>query len=271
MSQSYSLCLLITQNNFINGLSKLSVYEHLGGRQDGYAYSLHDPHFLIEKTAISEIIENLPSFVSRIFTSEPNDGLTKEGLAKCDLKKGEQSVTLWFTPWMQRIFSVTTSGKYMLINLDYEHSRNLPLLPPDHPTLPFIREVVTTFQPVYGWMEADFIGSPSFYFDPFANISSQSDISKEHLSPTEKAPWHHFSYTTILGTPLLFCVEQVQPVDSFGFSELKRISDNLVWQTWPGTFRSSYGNLDNSDFSPDLTASQELFKILKTIPSSILK
>jgi hypothetical protein len=270
MSQSYSLCLLLKQDNLIEGLSRLAMYEHRGGRHDGYAHSLHDPHFLFVNTAISDIIKNIPTFVSLISTPEPDDVLTDEEIAKCDLKNGEQSITLWFTPWMQNIFGITTSGKYMIINVNYAHSRNIHFIPPDHPSLSLIQEVITVFQPIFGWIESDFIGSPSFYFDSFSNTNSQAKSSKTPPHPTEKAPWHTFSYTTILGEPLLFHIEQVQPLNSFGFSELKRLSSNLVWQTSPGTFRASYGNLDESDFSPNLTASENLFKILKTIPTSIL-
>jgi hypothetical protein len=261
MGVNWSLCLLLKREHILSGLPQLAMYELT---EQGMA--MPDPYFYINnsKGSLADTITKVNTFVDLIHTPEPTDP-SHDTLATTYLRKNGEHVVLWFTPWMQRIFSVTEQGVYSVVELGYSPNKNMSFIPPDHPVLSFLEEIVTILQPIYGWTEGDFTGSPKAYFE------------EDNPSPTEQAPWHVLAGTQILSKPLISYVERIKPLSTFDFREFKKLSENLFWMTWPGTavHPSSkipyYYDPESEAYKAHFSASLELLEILKTIPASILE
>jgi hypothetical protein len=261
MSVYFSLCLLVKDDILKKGLLEISKYEYLGQYRDKYTHSLNGTNGHVENTRISEIIANIPNFLALSFTPEP-ENLTKYVLAKCDLKKDNQSVTLWLTPWMQRIFEISSTGQYFIINLEFRLEKNQSYIATDHPSLQLIQEIIFALQTIYGWLEADFTGRPTDYW------------GEENPEPSIEAPWHQGSNTLIIGKQLskVFKTDIQLSSSGNGLFYCKNLGDNLYFITQPGTMNERYGPVqeDETVKSHNLAA-QQLFTVLQGIPTSVLR
>lgn len=255
MGISYYMCLLLKHNNLVEGLSKLGKYEYLGPYRE-HSHTLNGYSF-IENTTISKIIQTLPKLIDSIGSSNP-EVINKDFVAQCDLKRGEQSVTLCLSPALQEMYDVTLFGKYMLISIAYGPSRNMGFVPPNHPMASFLKDIILAFDPVYAWTEADFA----------INL-----FGGEQPFPTEKLPWYQLTGTQVLGESLITAIEKQKPLKDFDFQEMDWLSEKLLWLTWPSSVHAKEGyyyDAESKIFKRHYAASQSLFEILKTIPASIL-
>jgi hypothetical protein len=261
MSVDFSLNLLISKQNLLEGLLALSRYEYKGLYEREDVHTLHGQYWYIEKSTISEMIAKVTSF--EIYKDTSERSLTKEFIAQCDLKKEKKSITLWFTPWMQNIFSVTETGQYWLINLSFGLYNDIYYIPSGFTGQDFLEEVVQTLQPVYGWLEGDFTGSPSEYLRRF-ETQSEDDLL---ISP----PWQIFSYTQIIGKPLSSILKSRFKINlsAIGLYYAKELGNSLFWITQPGDMIDRFGKLSEDDQGHS-KAIVKLYESLKDIPVSVL-
>jgi hypothetical protein len=266
MGVYYSMCCLISRENLINGLQQLALFEFNSKNETlemgRSIYSPRDEHYYIKNTPIENIVTTLvdPTRFSgtEFLQVDPSVDLrmNESTLLKCNLKQGESIVTVWFTPWTQHIFEITTTGKYFLIVINYLNQKNQSFIPSQHPDLIFISEIIQRLNPVYGWLEGDFTGRPNEYWGADNNYPS--------LTP----PWHQGSNTLIIGEPLSSEVKKGFDFDTSntGLFYYKNLGGNLYFITQPGKLEERYGpDLKDENVRLHNQAIKQLLSILQNI------
>lgn len=240
MGESYSFPIIISLPNLIKGLGALAQYEFDG---EGIGQHRYSPF-----TSISEIIEQLPK-ISKIIPFVEYD---EEHILHCTLLKDGRYISITISPLAQRIYPFTETAEYLFVELAVLLD-GMDYISVNHPSLPFLLEVLQTVEPVYGATDA-WSAEPEGYW-AYNNFR-------------QDAPWHTLrGFTVFLGTPLAQVVKQFIDLDSpaNGLYYVKRVSESSYFIT-----------ISDKDAQPkelrrnNIDMLRKIFEILKPIPVSIL-
>lgn len=225
MGVDHSLSLFSTVENLTAGLEHLVALEtsEIGGG---------DHHWDIPNKPVRQMIAEIAEFRTRIETTE-DEVLGESNLSKCAFRLGKSIATLSFTPWTQRIYDFTRSGRYWMTILEFPMRKNQDFIPFDYPHLALLKEVVAAIRPVYAGLEGELNPTPSSY-SLATNWMFRGTAAR--TTPLEEPPWS-LTIPVVLGGSLATEVRRVFDFCSpqSGLFRCEPQGEDLFWLFQPGT------------------------------------
>lgn len=260
MGVSHSLCLLLSRQNFLDGLKELSSFL--------VDSSECDPESFLSNKPLRETPAKLNYLLS--LKNEPYLDTTLDNLViKHSFKKEGTAITLTFNPWLRAFWSLHNYTNHFGVIINFCDTNNLVTLPSDHPSVPVLQFVSSVFRPVFGWYDSEY--------------TSVSDYGKYGYSKYPQPLWSSESsayiLTVMLGEPLSIIIKRTFDLDDTnnGLHYVKNLGNELYWLAWPTTIRSLEESKlrgvalpSDSRVKNHQRALQKIQAILQNIPASIL-
>ncbi|GIW28727.1 MAG: hypothetical protein KatS3mg070_2090 [Meiothermus sp.] len=165
-----------------------------------------DPFSYVKNTPIRDIVTDFPKFLERIQKESLDDEERPENMAKFYLCRNPEEgiLVLAMSTVAQRAFQLTFSGEYLMLFVGIKLDKSQDFIPRDHQMVLFLREVTQILQPLYGYIEGEWVPNPRYILEDYPELGA---------APAEGCPWWIPCNTKIVGESLAHALKRQVNLD----------------------------------------------------------